>query len=237
MSVLDHMLGCWDYDEGGRTQEEHNNWQELNYWNDRGFSYLNGRSSLVDDQQYCYGRPCIGKWLPKNIYFAKKDFNNIENNEERCKMAKKAKRTGTTVLTGELRLSYCHLFQPYGIDGNEPKYSTAVLIPKTAKDTIKAIKEAIGEAKEQGKSKFKGGRIPANLKTPLREETRRDLFIEYVSCRSRPTPAQRPEGVLCYVQKLWQGHPVACGLGIQCRALQNSRKQEKVPQEYLAEEN
>ena len=84
-------------------------------------------------------------------------------------MAKKAKRTGTKVLTGEVRLSYCHLFQPYGIDGNEPKYSTAVLIPKTAKDTIKAIKEAIAEAKEQGKSKFKGGRIPANLKTPLRD--------------------------------------------------------------------
>lgn len=80
----------------------------------------------------------------------------------------KAKRTGTKVTTGKIRLSYVHLFEPYAIEGNEPKYSASVIIPKDDKETLKVIKEAIEEAKELGKVKF-GGKIPANLKTPLRD--------------------------------------------------------------------
>lgn len=80
----------------------------------------------------------------------------------------KAKRTGTKVTTGKIRLSYVHLFEPYAIEGNEPKYSASVIISKDDKETLKAIKEAIEEAKELGKAKF-GGKIPTNLKTPLRD--------------------------------------------------------------------
>ncbi|MDP4179069.1 MAG: DUF2815 family protein, partial [Bacillota bacterium] len=63
----------------------------------------------------------------------------------------KAKRTGTKVTTGKVRLSYAHLFEPYAIDGNEPKYSVSVIIPKTDTETLKAVKEAVSEAKELGK--------------------------------------------------------------------------------------
>lgn len=80
----------------------------------------------------------------------------------------KAKRTGTKVTTGKVRLSYAHLFEPHAIEGNEAKYSVSVIIPKSDTETLKAIKEAVNEAKEQGKGKF-GGKIPANLKTPLRD--------------------------------------------------------------------
>lgn len=80
----------------------------------------------------------------------------------------KAKRTGTKVTTGKVRLSYAHLFEPHAIEGNDPKYSVSVIIPKTDKETLQAIKEAVAEAKEAGKGKF-GGKIPANLKTPLRD--------------------------------------------------------------------
>lgn len=80
----------------------------------------------------------------------------------------KAKRTGTKVTTGKVRLSYAHLFQPHAIEGNEPKYSVSIIISKDDKDTIKAIREAVDEAKETGKAKL-GGKIPANLKTPLRD--------------------------------------------------------------------
>lgn len=80
----------------------------------------------------------------------------------------KAKRTGTRVVTGKVRLSYAHLHEPHSIEGNEPKYSVALLIPKDDKDTLKAIKEAVAEAKENDKSKW-NGKIPANLKTPLRD--------------------------------------------------------------------
>ncbi|WP_073006209.1 DUF2815 family protein [Clostridium amylolyticum] len=80
----------------------------------------------------------------------------------------KAKRTGTKVTTGKVRLSYAYLFEPHAIEGNEAKYSVSVIIPKTDTVTLQAIKEAVAEAKEQGKAKF-GGKVPPNLKTPLRD--------------------------------------------------------------------
>lgn len=80
----------------------------------------------------------------------------------------KAKRTGTKVTTGKARLSYAHLFEPHAIEGNEPKYSVSVIIPKTDTETLKAIKAAVDEAKENGKAKW-NGKIPTALKTPLRD--------------------------------------------------------------------
>lgn len=74
----------------------------------------------------------------------------------------------TKVKTGEVRLSYAHLFDPHGIDGNEPKYSVSLIIPKTDTVTLNMINRAIEEAKKQGVGKF-GGKIPANLKLPLRD--------------------------------------------------------------------
>jgi len=79
-----------------------------------------------------------------------------------------AKRTGTKVITGMVRLSYAHLHEPHAIEGNEPKYSVSLIIPKSDKETLKAIQEAIAEAKENGKGLW-GGKIPANLKNPLRD--------------------------------------------------------------------
>lgn len=80
----------------------------------------------------------------------------------------KAKRTGTKVTTGKVRLSYAHLFEPHAIEGNEPKYSVSVIIPKSDKETLTAIKEAVEQAKKDGVTKW-GGKVPANLKTPLRD--------------------------------------------------------------------
>lgn len=74
----------------------------------------------------------------------------------------------TKVKTGEVRLSYAHLFEPHGIDGNEPKYSVSLIISKTDTVTLGMIKRAIEEAKKQGVGKF-GGKIPAVLKLPLRD--------------------------------------------------------------------
>lgn len=74
----------------------------------------------------------------------------------------------TKVITGKVRLSYAHIFAPQSIDGGDEKYSTAILIPKEDKDTLRKIKAATDAAKELGKSKW-GGKIPANCKTPLRD--------------------------------------------------------------------
>jgi hypothetical protein len=74
----------------------------------------------------------------------------------------------TKVITGKVRLSYTHIFEPQSIDGNDEKYSTAILIPKSDKETLRKIKAATDAAKELGKSKW-NGKIPANCKTPLRD--------------------------------------------------------------------
>ena len=80
----------------------------------------------------------------------------------------KASRKGTKVVTGEVRLSYAHIWEPSAMEGNAPKYSVAVLVSKNDKETLRAIKEAIEEAKETGKGKW-NGKIPPAVKTPLHD--------------------------------------------------------------------
>lgn len=75
----------------------------------------------------------------------------------------------TKVITGKVRLSYAHLFKPVAVDDSqEPKYSVCLLIPKSDKQTLKKIKAAVEAAKQAGTSKW-GGKIPNNLKMPLRD--------------------------------------------------------------------
>jgi len=76
--------------------------------------------------------------------------------------------SATKVITGKVRLSYTHVFEPQSIDGGDEKYSTAILIPKSDKETLRKIKAAVDASKELGKSKW-GGKVPANCKTPLRD--------------------------------------------------------------------
>lgn len=76
----------------------------------------------------------------------------------------------TKVVTGEVRLSYVHIFEPTAIDENsEEKYSISVIIPKSDKQTLKRVREAIEAAKELGKVKKWGGKLPPKLKLPLRD--------------------------------------------------------------------
>jgi len=74
----------------------------------------------------------------------------------------------TKVITGKVRLSYAHIWEPQSIDGGEEKYSCSILIPKSDKETLRKIKAAVDAAVELGKSKW-GGKVPANLKKPLRD--------------------------------------------------------------------
>ncbi|HAE91402.1 MAG TPA: DUF2815 domain-containing protein [Tissierella sp.] len=77
----------------------------------------------------------------------------------------------TKVITGKVRLSYANIFEPKSINGSEPKYSVSLIIPKDDKQQIKVIEEAIKNAIERDKTKLsnKAGKVPANLKTPLRD--------------------------------------------------------------------
>lgn len=79
-------------------------------------------------------------------------------------------RNGTKVITGEVRFSYLHVFEPYAAEvGQKAKYSVSLLIPKTEKQTISLIQEAVAEATDQGQMSKWGGKVPKNLKLPLRD--------------------------------------------------------------------
>lgn len=67
----------------------------------------------------------------------------------------------TTISTGEVRLSYLHLFQPYAQQPNaEPKYSATILVPKADLGTKATIDSAIRAAIEQGVTKCWNGVRP-----------------------------------------------------------------------------
>lgn len=84
-------------------------------------------------------------------------------------MAQAAVQASTKVVTGIVRFSYVHVWEPVAHEDSEvKKYSVALLIPKSDKATVKKIKDAIAAAIDQGKAKL-GGKVPANLKTPLRD--------------------------------------------------------------------
>ena len=74
----------------------------------------------------------------------------------------------TKVITGKVRASFVHIFEPQSVNGSEPKYSCSFIIPKSDTETIGKIRAAIEEAKQNGVSKW-GGKTPANLKLPLRD--------------------------------------------------------------------
>ena len=82
-------------------------------------------------------------------------------------MAKKI--TSATKLVIPCRISFANIFEPKSINGSEAKYSVSCLIPKDDKKTLLAIHKAVEAAKEDGKVRKRGGKLPPNLKLPLRD--------------------------------------------------------------------
>ncbi|MDU6662674.1 MAG: DUF2815 family protein [Actinomyces sp.] len=56
----------------------------------------------------------------------------------------------TRIVTGEVRLSYAHVWEPNSIQGGKPKYSVSLIIPKSDTATIAAIEKAVDAAIEAG---------------------------------------------------------------------------------------
>lgn len=76
----------------------------------------------------------------------------------------------TKVVTGKVRFSYVNIFKARSfVAGQEEKYSICLLIDKKDKATLSKIKVAIEAAKKQGIADKWGGKLPANLKLPLRD--------------------------------------------------------------------
>ncbi len=72
------------------------------------------------------------------------------------------------VTTGKVRLSFCHLWEPYAQNpGDEPKYSVTILIPKTDTATLNTIYAEMAAAEQQGVVSKWNGVKPPIVKNPL----------------------------------------------------------------------
>ena len=68
----------------------------------------------------------------------------------------------TKVVTGKVRFSFCHIFEPQEPQGGgDPKYSVTLLIPKSDTATLGKIKAAMAEARENFVKRNGAGSLPA----------------------------------------------------------------------------
>lgn len=100
----------------------------------------------------------------------------------------------TKVVTGKVRLSYANIWEPKATgDSQDLKYSVSIIIPKSDKKTLEKINTAIENAKKMGINRL-GGKIPTNIKTPLRDgdvDRAEDEVYEnsyFINCISRTKP-------------------------------------------------
>lgn len=98
------------------------------------------------------------------------------------------------VITGPVRISYAHLFEATAMEeGDTPKFSTAIIIPKDDTDTIDKINGVVEAIKSQVKAK-NNGKLPAKFKLPLRDgdEDRPDdeayQNAYFLNCSSKTKP-------------------------------------------------
>lgn len=76
----------------------------------------------------------------------------------------------TKVVTGKVRFSFVNVFEPKAFgEGQTPKYSVMLLIPKSDVGTIDRIKKAIAAAAEKGKASKFGGKLPTVIKSTLKD--------------------------------------------------------------------
>jgi len=94
-----------------------------------------------------------------------------------------AKNECPTKIVVPCRISFANIWEAKSINGSDPKYSVSCLIPKSDKKTLAKINAAIEAAKEEAKGKKWGGKIPANLKLPLRDgDIERPDDENYANC-------------------------------------------------------
>lgn len=118
----------------------------------------------------------------------------------------------TKVITGKVRFSYAHVWEPKSVNGGDEKYSVSLIIPKSDKETIAKINAAIETAKKEGVAKF-GGKVPANIKLPLRDgdvdraddENYADSFFVNANSTTKPNIVDRNVQTILDQTELYSG--------------------------------
>jgi len=124
-----------------------------------------------------------------------------------------AKNESATKIVVPCRISFANIWEAKSINGSDPKYSVSCLIPKSDKKTLAKIQKAIEAAKEDAKGKKWGGKIPPNLKLPLRDgDIDRPDDENYADCMFlNATSKDAPQIVDRKVQPILD--PMDCGSG------------------------
>lgn len=77
--------------------------------------------------------------------------------------------TKIKTVTGKVRFSYANVFvAKANIEGQTPKFSVSIIIPKSDTETINKLKKAFEDCKA-GSAGFFGGTVPKGLKGGLRD--------------------------------------------------------------------
>lgn len=120
----------------------------------------------------------------------------------------------TKIVFGPCRLSYTHVFTKYAPDGDTDngKYMTNVLIPKSEKETVKALQQAIEAAKKSGIVSKWGGKEPKNLELPLRDgdtdkddEVYEDCFFINAKSSTRPGICDKNKNPIVDEEEIYSG--------------------------------
>ena len=114
-------------------------------------------------------------------------------------MANVTKNTPVTKVIIPCRISFANIFEPKAINGGDEKYSVSCVIPKSDKATLMKIHKAVEAAKEDGKVRKWNGKIPPNLKLPLRDgdidrpddETYQDCMFVNATSKDAPGSVDR----------------------------------------------
>jgi len=76
----------------------------------------------------------------------------------------------TKVITGKVRLSYVHIFEPFTNKPNqEAKYSTVLLIPKSDRVTMAKLRAAQQAALAANADRLFGGKVPKTFKDTIHD--------------------------------------------------------------------
>lgn len=104
------------------------------------------------------------------------------------------------MITGIVRISYPHLFEPKANPSGVMKYSCCLLIPKDNADVVKGFKDEIASATARGKEKLWKGKVPKFRYQPLRDgdeelESGERTGAEYGGCYFINCSSDDPPGV------------------------------------------
>lgn len=119
----------------------------------------------------------------------------------------------TTVVIGPCRLSYTHLLQKWSPDGDPAngKYMTNILIPKEEKETLKAVMNAVENAKKASIDLKWKGKEPKKLEMPLRDGADKDdevydgHYYLNAKCSNRPGVIDSKKNPIIDEEEIYSG--------------------------------